>query len=213
MTMRPAMERRVRGEKCGVIMMRMLASGKDNLWGLRMRSSSTIMTGGGSWPVNAILNLPQQCGINATRSFNRLSWPLLRRTIEVLQAEASSTILSSLQSSDLEQHGFTLLNWRVTNTRSWELNLQPTRNTGLLTLPITSTCEVMLTTDLNLLHDDDVDSIHGHEEQRLPPEPDKNVHPSFHTHQIKSSLQRHHASIVNSINILSKLWKCKFILE
>lgn len=67
------------------------------------------------------------------------SWPLLRRTMEVLQAEASSRILSSLWSSDPEQHGFTLLNWRVTNTRSWELNLQPLAYCLLIRL-FTSNC-------------------------------------------------------------------------
>lgn len=49
MSMRPAMVSLVRGEKCGVIMMRKPASEKDSLWGLRMRSSSTMTTGGGSW--------------------------------------------------------------------------------------------------------------------------------------------------------------------
>lgn len=50
-SIRPAMESLVRGEKCGVIMTRRPASEKDSLWGLRMRSSSTITAGGGSWPL------------------------------------------------------------------------------------------------------------------------------------------------------------------
>lgn len=51
MSIRPAMESLVRGEKCGVIMTRRPASEKDSLWGLRMRSSSTMTAGGGSWPL------------------------------------------------------------------------------------------------------------------------------------------------------------------
>lgn len=51
-SIRPAMESLVRGEKCGVIMTRRPASEKDSLWGLRIRSSSTITAGGGgSWPL------------------------------------------------------------------------------------------------------------------------------------------------------------------
>lgn len=45
------MESLVRGEKCGVIMTRRPASEKESLWGLRMRSSSTMTAGGGSWPL------------------------------------------------------------------------------------------------------------------------------------------------------------------
>lgn len=47
-SIRPAMESLVRGEKCGVIMMRRPASENDSLWGFRMRSSSTMTTGAGS---------------------------------------------------------------------------------------------------------------------------------------------------------------------
>lgn len=49
MSMRPAMLRRVRGEKWGVIMTRRLASEKENWWGCRLINSSTITTGE-SWP-------------------------------------------------------------------------------------------------------------------------------------------------------------------
>lgn len=72
------MESRVRGEKCGVIMMRMPASEKDSLWGLRMRSSSTITTGGGgSWPVNTVLDLLQP-----TESEQRDGWTSILTFVE-----------------------------------------------------------------------------------------------------------------------------------
>lgn len=45
MSMRPAIVRRVRGEKCGVIMTRSPASGNESWCGLKMSSSSTITTG------------------------------------------------------------------------------------------------------------------------------------------------------------------------
>ena len=44
-SIRPAMLRRVRGEKWGVIMMRRLASEKESWWGWREIISSTITTG------------------------------------------------------------------------------------------------------------------------------------------------------------------------
>ncbi len=44
MSMRPAIVRRVRGEKCGVIMTRSPASGNESWCGLEMSSSSTITT-------------------------------------------------------------------------------------------------------------------------------------------------------------------------
>lgn len=49
MTIRPAMRRRVKGGKCGVMRSRRLASEKESWWGCRFISSSTIITPE-SWP-------------------------------------------------------------------------------------------------------------------------------------------------------------------
>lgn len=62
----------------------------------------------------------------------------------------------------------------------------------------------MLKTDVNLLHDDDVEAIHGHEEQRLPPEKRNNTHKKTH--------QRHHASAFDSRHS-EEILKTKLILE
>lgn len=49
MTMRPAMRRRVKGGKCGVMRRRRLASEKESWWGYVFSISSTITTPE-SWP-------------------------------------------------------------------------------------------------------------------------------------------------------------------
>lgn len=49
MTMRPAIRRRVKGGKCGVMRRRRLASEKESWWGCRFIISSTITTPE-SWP-------------------------------------------------------------------------------------------------------------------------------------------------------------------
>ena len=49
MTMRPAMRRRVKGGKCGVMRRRRLASEKESWWGCVFSISSTITTPE-SWP-------------------------------------------------------------------------------------------------------------------------------------------------------------------
>lgn len=117
--------------------------------------------------------------------------PLLRSTMEVLQAEASSPALSSLCSSAPRQHGLPLLNCRITNTRIWELNLrmlqigirQKTQAPGRIeALPFSHQDK-----HSDLLHDDDVDAVHRHEEQRLPPGQQGTEESSFQSEETGSA--------------------------
>lgn len=95
--------------------------------------------------------------------------------MEVLQAAASSAVLSSLWSSELGRHGLALRSRRVVNAMIWVLNLQRVKT--LVCFHSEAACSeqrvsaVSRQFDLliNVLHDDDVDAVHGHEEQGLPP--------------------------------------------
>lgn len=196
------MESRVRGEKCGVIMMRMLASEKDSLWGLRMRSSSTITTGGGSWPVNTIINFLQRMESEQRGHLTSV----LTFVEKNHRGVASGGILSHLVSPVILWPKTTRLHApELTRHKHQNLGVEPATigklfaNTSLHIQQCLS-CRAMLKADVNLLHDDDVKSIHGHEEQRLPPEEHNNIH------------KKHIRDTFNPINF-EEILKSKLILE
>lgn len=99
--------------------------------------------------------------------------PAFKSTKEVLQGAASSPILFSWLPSDRRQHRARLLIWRFTNTESGELNLQPNKPLHEWAWSLQFTYVKKKTKETERLeislHDYNVDSIHGHEDQRLPP--------------------------------------------
>lgn len=170
MSMRPAMLRRVRGEKWGVIMTRRLASEKENWWGCRLISSSTITTGE-SWPP--------------------AFWP--ERTVILCEAMANRTA-RSMRHSRLhtflqEDHGsvavWACLSYRHVSAQtahqtwlSWyakpllhpapDLTVKPSHTHTDVTWESKPFCNLWSHWKYSL-HDQDINSIHWYEEYRLPP--------------------------------------------
>lgn len=126
MSMRPAMLRRVRGEKWGVIMTRRLASEKENWWGCRLISSSTITTGESwppaFWPERTVI-LCEAVANHAAPPRTRARVPFFKRIMEVSQCGLASPTDTSLRRL-LTKHGWPgMPNLCSTQPQIWLLNL------------------------------------------------------------------------------------------
>lgn len=168
MSMRPAMLRRVRGEKWGVIMTRRLASEKENWWGCRLISSSTITTGESwppaFWPERTVI-LCEAVANHAAPPRTHARVPFFKRIMEVSQCGLASPTDTSLRRL-LTKHGWPgMPNLCSTQPQIWLLNLYIHRE-------VVDVCGEKNVVRLHLkysLHDQDINSIHWYEEYGLPP--------------------------------------------
>lgn len=179
MSMRPAMESLVRGEKWGVIIIRRPASENDSLWGLRMRSSSTMTTGEASWPWAwpVYEMLPMKSTTYKTTSFTldksfkktkqKQTFVEKHHRCVTRRGVFSQLVVSPFFWSEAARPDAP----QPTCHKHKNLGVEPvTEQTTILHHPsilTTHTYGALLTDEEvlssgNLLHDDNVDSIHRH---------------------------------------------------